>query len=85
MKHGYGDQKFIRKSYLEDRRRALKDKRDFTSEELDRRDLDVNQPGEGGGRTNPETYELWQHPWPLDQSVRKRKKYDIRTNPKVGD
>lgn len=79
MQHGYGLRKFLKKSYLEDRQKALEDRTKFTAEELDRRNLDVNRPGEGGGRTNPDTYKIDQDGFPIDQSVRKRKKnLDIR-------
>lgn len=83
MQHGYGKSQFLKKSYLEDRRKALKDKTKYTEEELDKRHLDIGV-GEGGGRTNPNTYEIWQYPGSMDASVRKKKKVDLRDSPIIG-
>lgn len=85
MQHGYGAKKFLRKSYLRDRNKALEDRSRYTQEELDKRHLDVNQPGEGGGRTDSDTYEIKQYPGSQDASVRTRKKIDIRSDPRIGD
>jgi len=82
MLHGNGTQQFLRKSYLEDRRKALLDKTDYTDEELDRRHLDIKQ-GQGGGATNPDTYYIWQTPVG-EQKVRQKRKVDIRDYEELG-
>jgi len=76
-------QQFLRKSYLEDRRKALLDKSGYTSEELDRLHLDIKQ-GQGTGRTDPKTGEYWMQPYPQSGRGQTRKKGNIRNLPWLG-
>lgn len=76
------NERFLKESYLKDRRKALEDKTKYTDEEL--REREVTQPGQGGGRTNPDTYEIWQDPVVYDPSIRSKKKIDIRDLPWIG-
>lgn len=83
MQHGHGKQSFLTKSYQRDRRRALEDRTRFTHKEL--MDLEVTESGQGAGATDSDKYKIWQHPYPIDQSVRQRKKVDIRiAHPNIG-
>jgi len=84
MLHGNGPkQQFLRKSYLNDRRKALLDKSGYTSEELDRLHLDIGT-GQGSGRTDPTTTEYWKVPYPPIGSGRSKKKGNIRNLPWLG-
>ena len=82
MLHGYGKQKFLRKSYSEDRQRALEDRTRYTEAELE--DLEVTESGEGSGRTNSDTYTIYQFPYPIDSSIRSKKQIDLRSRPEIG-
>jgi len=84
MLHGQGDnQKWLKKSYEEDRQKALLDREGFSDEELE--DLEVSVP-QGGGSTDPNTWYIWQDPFPIDASVRPRKKvYINKLLPRVGE
>lgn len=84
MLHGYGKrQRFLTKTYQEKRNRALEDRTRYTQNELE--ELEITEPGQGAGRTNDKTYQIWQSPYPIDNSIRPRKKIDIRTLPEIGD
>lgn len=83
MLTGKGTKQFLRKSYLEDRRRALKDKRDFTNEELDRLHLDIKN-GQGGGSTDPDRSDYWMQPYPKGGTGYTKKKKNVRDWPWIG-
>jgi len=68
-------QKFLRKSFENDRRKALKDRSKYTDSQLEYWGVYFPQ---GGGATNPDTWTIWQFPYPQDQSIRSKKKIDIR-------
>jgi len=83
MLHGYGDQQFLKKSYEEDRQKALLDNSLFTTTELN--NLGVSG-SKGGGETDVTKTEIWQFPFPIDSSVRPRKKVNIRdVDPTIGE
>lgn len=83
MQHGKGSQYWMTKSYEYDRQHALEDRSTYTSEEL--AELDITSPAQGGGSTNQDSYELYQFPFPMDQSIKQRKKVDIRDeDPTIG-
>jgi len=84
MLHGYGEnQKWLKMSYEEDRQKALLDREGYSTAELE--DLEVSAP-EGGGSTNPKTWQIWQDPFPVNVSVRsKRKVYINKLIPRIGE
>jgi hypothetical protein len=72
MLHGEGtEQEWMTEEFEKDRCKAMEDRDKFTSTELT--DLGVSFP-KGAGRTNDDTYERKQNPFPL----KKKKKFDIR-------
>jgi len=83
MLHGYGNQKFLKKSYLEDRRKALLDRSKYNEEDLE--ELEIIED-EGSGRTNPTNTIIKQFPYPVDSTVRSKQKVDIRKiDPTLGE
>jgi hypothetical protein len=85
MLHGKGDQYWMTEEYEKDRRKALKDRSKYSDTQLDKVDL-LDKPHLGGGRTDPDNWEVWQFPFPMDQSIRRRQKVDIRkVDPAIGD
>ena len=80
MLHGRGDQKFLTKSYEEDRQKALEDRTRYTDDELTELDITADQ---GRGKTDYKKYQMLQ--WiPLDPKIRKRKRIDLRDRPQIG-
>jgi len=83
MLDGYGDQQFLRKSYLEDRQKALLDRTLFDQDELD--DLEIGDY-EGWGTTAYSSYEIYQQGFPLNTSIRPRQKVNIKlVKPELGE
>ena len=84
MLTGTGSQAWMTAKYQEKREKALKDRTKYSDERLEEVDI-LDKPAHGGGRTNDDIYEIDQFPFPLDQSIRSRKKIDIRKeDPRVG-
>lgn len=81
MLHGRGNQKFLTKSYEEDRQKALEDRTKFTDAEL--ADLEITND-QGRGRTDYRKYQMYQ--WIVsDPKIRKKKKkIDLRERPQIG-
>ena len=75
--HGRGSQNWMTNDFETDRRKALHDRTKFTDAELE--DLEIEE-GQGGGRTNEDTYIIKTFPFPIDTS---RSYVDIRDRPKV--
>ena len=84
MLHGYGsDQRFLKVSYEDDRSKALEDRTKYSTEELN--EWEIVFP-DGGGMTNPESFEMKQFPFPIDSTVRPRKTiYIPAVDPKIGE
>ena len=81
--HGRGIQDWYTKSYENDRRKALRWRYNFTSDELS--DLDIGAT-EGTGRTKEDTFELKQFPFPANPSIRPAKKVKITAvDPRIGE
>ena len=85
MLHGKGDQYWMTEDYEEDRRKALKDRTKYSDERLE--DVDVlDDETLGDGKTNPDSYEIKQFPFPVNQSIRDRKELDLRqVDPRRGE
>ena len=79
--HGKGGQFWQTSVYEDDRKRALEDRSKFTSAELTT--LDVAFPS-GGGRTDPDNYEIKQQSFKPKGEIRTRKKFDMRDLPILG-
>lgn len=81
MLHGKGEnQRFLKQSYLDDRRKALEDRNRYDDDELT--ELDITEH-EGRGRTNYRKYQMLQ--WiPIDTTILKRKRIDLRERPQIG-
>jgi len=83
--NGKGDQFWLTETYEKKRHKALEDRSKFTDAQLELVDVDVDDKSIGGGRTNDDTYEFNQFPFPVDTSIRKREKLDLRdVDPKMG-
>lgn len=80
---GKGDQYWMTRDYQEKRCRALKDRTKYDWERLHNTDVSSNA-ALGGGRTNDDNYEIKQFPFPMDQSIRKKKIIDLRDDPATG-
>ena len=73
--------KMLSNKYLRKRRRGLLDDENIDSSLHDWYGISGNK---GGGRTDDKHYERKQNPYPLDQSIRKKKTIDIRDVPWIG-
>lgn len=83
MLHGKGTQSFLTHEFEEDRRDLLEDSTDATQSTKDWYGIEGSQ---GLGRTNPDTYERKQHPYPVKGDVRKKQTYDVRkVAPELGE
>ena len=89
MLHGKGkgnyqdtSQAFLTQKYEDKRLKGLEDRLNLTADE--RLEYEISG-SEGGGRSKDSTYQMYQFPFPTEQSIRKRVKVDMRVvNPKVG-
>jgi len=83
MLTGKGNQAILTKKREEERCKAMEDKTGYTSEELETLELTGSW---GGGRTSSESFEIEQHPFPTDPSIRTKQKLDIRkVKPELGE
>lgn len=87
--HGKGianedaDQSFLSKKTLKDKQKGLDDRTKFSEDKLNQ--LGISK-SEGGGRTTSSTYEVYQNPFPIDPSIRRKKKIDVRkVDPRIGE
>lgn len=81
--HGKGNQSFLTQQFEDDRRDLLEDSTDATQDTKDWYGITGSQ---GGGRTNPDTYEIKQHPFPVRGDVRKKQTLDVRkVMPELGE
>lgn len=67
----------------EKRRKALKDRTKYDDDILEEVEI-LDRPELGGGRTNPDSYEIKQFPFPTDSSIRRKRKIDLREDPATG-
>jgi len=82
MLHGRGEQYWMTKTYEDDRLKALDDRTLFTDEDLDELDIEDTQ---GVGKYDVDTWTVKQNPFPINTSVRKKIKIDVRkSRPQVG-
>ena len=71
-------------SYEEDRLKALEDRSKYTDTQLDLVDV-LDDVALGGGRTDDDTYEFKQFPYPTNPQIRTKQTVDIRdVDPAVG-
>ena len=83
MLHGKGKQRYISKSYEEDRKKGLSDRTKIDSSLHDWYGINV---GDGGGRTDINEPRIKQFPFPTDPSIKSRKRLNIRKiDPKLGE
>jgi len=79
MKHGQGQQYYLRKKYEDKRRRILLSRYKYTEEEQLEHDVSFPQ---GGGRTNPDRVYIFDScPFPVDSPA---KEVDKRKVPWLG-
>lgn len=84
MLHGKGSQFWMTNEYEEKRRKALEDRTKYDDDTLDTLDV-LDDPTLGGGRTDGDTYELKQFPFPMDSSIKSKQTLDIReADPRTG-
>jgi len=81
MLNGNGpNQRFLRKSYEEDRQKALEDRTRYTDDELTELEITNDQ---GRGKTDYRKYQMYQ--WvPMNQKIRKKQRIDLRDRPQIG-
>jgi len=84
MLHGKGSQYWMTNTYEEKRQKALEDRTKYSDSVLS--DLDVlTDTTLGGGKTDPDTYQIKQFPFPIDSSIKSKKAVDIRNvDPRIG-
>jgi len=90
MLHGKGagnysgkDQSWLTRSYESNRIKGLNDESKLTDSEKLIYEISGAQ---GGGRTNSDTYEIKQFPFPTNPSIRRKQKVDIRkVDPRIGE
>jgi hypothetical protein len=83
MLHGKGKQAILTKTRESDRQEALEDRTGLTTRDLEILGLTGSQ---GGGETSSKTYEYEQNPFPIDSTIRSKKKIDIRkVKPELGE
>ncbi len=83
MLHGYGNQKFLKRSYEEDRKKALFDRKGFTTTELE--ELEITGT-EGEGMTDFDNMVIYQNPFPIDTAIRPKRKINVRVvTPQLGE
>jgi hypothetical protein len=76
MLTGKGDQYWMTKKYQDNRRKAMEDRTKYNDDKLE--DLDVLEEIDlGGGETDYHTYQIKQFPFPIDQSIKTRKKVNL--------
>lgn len=79
---GKGDERILSKKFESKRRRGLLDSDNIDSSLHDWYQISGNQ---GGGLTNPDTYERKQNPYPVKGAgIRQKKTIDIRDIPWIG-
>jgi hypothetical protein len=78
---GKGKQRFLSQKYEDKRRRGLLDDENIESSLHDWYGI---SGAAGGGSTDPKYFERKQNPYPVDQSIRKKKTIDIRDLPWIG-
>jgi hypothetical protein len=75
MLHGQGsEQNWFTKEFQKKRQKGLLDRDKLTDEELIYYGITET---DGGGRTNPEIWEVWQYPFPINSTIRKRIKVNL--------
>ena len=85
MLAGKGDQYYLTESYESDRQKALKDRTKYSDTLLDEVDV-LDDTTLGDGKTNEDSYEIKQFPFPVDGSVRGKKTVDLRkVDPRRGE
>ena len=85
MLTGKGNQYWLTNKYEDKRRKAMVDRTKYSDATLDEVDV-LDYLELGGGENNPDTFEIKQFPYPIDQSIRSKKTVDIRdVDPKIGD
>jgi len=83
MLHGKGNQYWMTEKYESKRKKGLKDRTKLTEQEIIDHDIEKHQ---GRGKTDENTYTIKQFPFPLNQTIRKRQKIDIRkVRPELGE
>ena len=83
MLHGKGKQAILTKTRESDRQEALEDRTGLTANEIAILELNGSH---GGGETSSKTYEYEQNPFPIDSTIKSKKKIDIRkVKPELGE
>ena len=76
-------QSWLTKKYEDKRKKGLTDKTKLTTDELNLYEI---SGADGTGRTNCETYQVEQFPFPTDPTIRKKITVDMRkVDKKIGD
>jgi len=78
---GKGNMRFISKKFESKRRRGLLDSDNIDDSMLSWYGI---SGADGEGLTDPDTYKRKQNPYPVDISIRAKKKIDVRDLPEIG-
>ena len=76
--HGKGNQYWMTEDFESHRQKALEDNTTYSNSDNIKYEV-YSSSGQGGGRTNPEKYEINQQPLHDSQKIRKKEKFDYRS------
>ena len=76
--HGKGNQYWMTSDFEKHRLKSLEDKSKYTDAVNTKYEV-YPASSQGGGRTNPDTYEVYQQPFHDSQKIRKKEKFDYRS------
>lgn len=84
MLTGLGEEEWMTNTFQDKRNKIREDRTKYNSSDLERYDcesIDI-----GGGETDSDNYEIKQYPYPINTTIRPKKKMDIRNyDPRIGD
>jgi hypothetical protein len=81
--HGKGLQDILTESFEDNRRKVLKDRSKYTDEQIEEVRLD-DKHAHGGGITDNKSFIIKQFPYPINQSIKRKDKVDVREDPRTG-
>jgi hypothetical protein len=72
------------KKYDDKRQKAMENRERYDEETLKKIDMD-DKPAMGGGDTDPDNWTVDQFPYPVDQSIKRREKVNLKVvDPRIG-
>jgi hypothetical protein len=84
MLTGLGDEEWMTKTFQDKRNKIREDRTKYTSDDISRYDCDSIDIG--GGDTDNDNFEIKQYPYPINTTVRPKKRLDVRDyDNRIGD